>query len=131
MIRAAQRWWKQVLRAQSYELSEELVLWDFRQPDSLREWNCISDKDIGGYSSVSLGPNGKGASTYERAHHLVHCKYLHFRNRSKVLWIYKCTASTWSVSSLQWILCHSLKTEKGKKRRGGGVVCIAFHENTG
>ena len=77
MIRAAQRWWKQVLRAQSYELSEELVLWDFRQPDSLREWNCISDKDIGGYSSVSLGPNGKGASIYESAPQLVHCKYLH------------------------------------------------------
>ena len=63
MLRAARRFVREVREATSqrtYDVRGEKVLWDFRQADCLREWSCISDKDIGGYSSVSLEPNGKG-----------------------------------------------------------------------
>ena len=63
MLRVARRFAREVRKAtslQSYDVREELVLWDFRRPDSLREWSCISDRDMGGYSTASLDPNGKG-----------------------------------------------------------------------
>ena len=66
MLRVVQRFAREVRKATSlriYDVREVLVLWDFRRPDTLREWSCISDKDIGGYSSVSLEPNGKGTDT--------------------------------------------------------------------
>lgn len=64
MFRAARRFVREAQKAtslqQSYDVREELVLWDFKQSDTLQQWNCICDKDMGGYSSVSFGPNGKG-----------------------------------------------------------------------
>ena len=63
MFRVARRFLREVretTRLQSYDVREELVLWDFRRADSLREWSCISDRDMGGYSAVSLEPNGNG-----------------------------------------------------------------------
>ena len=63
MFRVARRFLGEVreaTRLQSYDLREELVLWDFRRAYSLREWSCISDRDMGGYSAVSLEPNGNG-----------------------------------------------------------------------
>lgn len=65
MLRQVWRFVREVRKAtslQSYDVREEVVLWDFRRSHSLREWNCISDKDMGGYSAASLEPNGKGCS---------------------------------------------------------------------
>jgi hypothetical protein len=56
---------RKATRLQSYDVREELVLWDFRHSSSLREWSCISDRDMGGYSTASLEPNGKGGATGE------------------------------------------------------------------
>ena len=63
MLRSARRFVREVRKAtalQSYDVREVLVLWDFRQNDSLREWSCICDRDIGGHSVASLDPDGKG-----------------------------------------------------------------------
>ena len=67
MLRVARKFLRDVRKAtslQSYDVREELVLWDFRQADSLREWSSISDKDLGGYSAAFMEPNGKGHSTF-------------------------------------------------------------------
>lgn len=63
MFRVVRSFLGQVQKATSlrgYDVREELVLWDFRQTETLNEWSCIGDKDIGGYSEVVLQPNGKG-----------------------------------------------------------------------
>ena len=63
MLRVARRFAREVRKAvslQGYDVREELELWDFKQTDSLREWNCHIDRDIGGYSTAALEPNGKG-----------------------------------------------------------------------
>ena len=85
MLRAARRYVREVRKAtslRSYDVREELVLWDFRQPDALRDWDCICDRDIGGYSSASLEPNGKGSPKNKALTFTlrVHC----FRDGSKI-----------------------------------------------
>ena len=45
-----------------FNYNEHLTLWDFTKEDSLKQWICVTDQDIGGYSRAKLEPNGKGDS---------------------------------------------------------------------
>ena len=63
MLRAVRKYLSEVRRAtalRSYDLREELLLWDFRKAGTLKQWDCICDQDVKGYSQVALEPNGKG-----------------------------------------------------------------------
>ena len=84
MLRLARRFVREARKAtslRSYDVREELVLWDFRRPETLREWNCISDRDMGGHSAAYLEPNGRGSSLRLRS---VIDVRVFFRNGSKV-----------------------------------------------
>lgn len=39
---------------------KELTLWDFRKEECLKQWNCISDEEKGGYSKATFQLNKKG-----------------------------------------------------------------------
>ncbi len=63
MQRALQRYVAEVRHAttpRGYSFSHNLVLFDFTKEEVLTEWDCISDKDVGGRSHANLGINGKG-----------------------------------------------------------------------
>ncbi len=63
LVRALQRYVAEVKHATSlrgYDFLQELVLFDFTKEDALNQWECISDKDIGGQSHAALQPNGQG-----------------------------------------------------------------------
>jgi len=63
MLRAARKYIREVSRLtkpRSYELGEELLLWDFRKGETLAQWDCISDREVKGNSFASFQPNGKG-----------------------------------------------------------------------
>ena len=67
MLRAARKYLREVNRLtkpRSYELGEELLLWDFRKGETLAQWNCISDRDVKGKSFASFQPNGKGVVSF-------------------------------------------------------------------
>ena len=84
MYRVARRFLEEIRKAtslQSYDVRQELVLWDFKQLESLREWNVIRDRDVGGYSSASLEPNGKGTT---RVVDMLYSCTLRCRNGSQV-----------------------------------------------
>ena len=57
-----------VTKPRSYELGEELLLWDFRKGETLAQWDCISDRDVKGNSFASFQPNGKGLARFTRIH---------------------------------------------------------------
>lgn len=60
LVRAAARYFAEVKKAtalRSLDLKEELMLWDFRDGATLRQWDCICDKDINGYSRAGLESN--------------------------------------------------------------------------
>ena len=63
MQRALQRYVAEVRHAttpRGYSFSHNLVLFDFTKEEVLTEWDCISDKDVGGRSHANLEINGKG-----------------------------------------------------------------------
>ena len=43
---------------------KELTLWDFRKEECLKQWNCISDEEKGGYSKATFQLNKKGINNY-------------------------------------------------------------------
>ena len=67
LVRAASRYLGEVRRAtalksRAHDLREELVLWDFRDRETLQQWVCLCDEDVHGYSRAQLELNGKGVS---------------------------------------------------------------------
>lgn len=63
MLQAARHYLREVKRLtqpRSYDLAEELLLWDFRRAGTLEQWDCISDRDVKGNSIARLEYNGKG-----------------------------------------------------------------------
>lgn len=43
-----------------FDFREELMLWNFEEPDTWKKWDCICDEDMGGLSLAAFKPNGKG-----------------------------------------------------------------------
>lgn len=71
-MRAANKAWKKyvadVKRANTlrpFDLREELMLWDFTDEATFKQWDCISDTDMQGHSFARFHPNGKGESMTE------------------------------------------------------------------
>ena len=63
MFRAVSKFLTEVRGATSnkvYDVTKEAVLWDFRKEGAAEQWDCITDKDVHGFSQASLEPNGKG-----------------------------------------------------------------------
>lgn len=63
MFRAVSKFLTEVRGATSnkvYDVTKEAVLWDFRKEGAVEQWDCITDKDVHGFSQASLEPNGKG-----------------------------------------------------------------------
>lgn len=61
--RALQKYVADVKKAttpRTFDYREELMLWNFVEEDEWKNWDCISDEDIGGSSTASIKPNGKG-----------------------------------------------------------------------
>ena len=51
---------KKATTPRAYNFKEDMMLWNFTQENTLREWECISDKDIHGHSVAQFEPNGEG-----------------------------------------------------------------------
>ena len=117
MQRALQRYLAEVRHAttpRGYSFSQELVLFDFTKEEVLNQWDCISDKDVGGRSHANLGINGKGLFTIT--------KLLHFLVLFRLIICYR----YWCViqrragpitthrpeCKVQRLLCHQIKGEK-------------------
>ena len=65
LLRTARKYLAEIKRAtslRSYDLREELVLWDFRKEETMQHWDCICDRDVKGNSTAALEPNGRGGS---------------------------------------------------------------------
>lgn len=39
----------------------EMMLWDFSDPQSIAQWDCVSDSEMGGQSEASFQDSDKGA----------------------------------------------------------------------
>ena len=64
--KALTRYLTEVKRAttpRSYDLKEEMMLWDFTKDEVLAYWDCICDEDVHGHSTAALKSNGKGLVT--------------------------------------------------------------------
>ena len=44
----------------SFNIAEELTLWDFTKRESLQHWTCRCDEEIDGHSKAKFEPNGEG-----------------------------------------------------------------------
>ena len=78
VLRAGRRFVEEVRRAtalRSYQLAEEAMLWDFREPGALAGWECISDRELGGRSRATLEHNKKGMLQK----FMVSVKFIHLR----------------------------------------------------
>lgn len=75
LIRGAKKAWakyladvKKASQLRSFDYRESLMLWNFCEQDSLANWDCISDCDIGGYSNAHFEPNSKGNEVTNALH---------------------------------------------------------------
>lgn len=88
--RALQQYVSEVKHAttpRGYSFLEELVLFDFTKEGALEQWDCISDRDVGGGSHATLQPNGKG---------LVQCKLILVTQTIIVIQgLVRCSAESW------------------------------------
>ena len=55
---------KKASQPRAFDYRESIMLWNFSDPETVNKWDCISDKDINGYSNAHFGPNRKGTQRY-------------------------------------------------------------------
>lgn len=48
----------------------EMMLWDFSDPQSIVQWDCVSDAEMGGQSEASFQDSDKGAVLVLAGNHL-------------------------------------------------------------
>ena len=68
MFRALSRYWAGVKKAtapRTIDYGEELMLWDFRNEATIKQWSCISDEEIDGHSRAVFQSNKKGRRNIE------------------------------------------------------------------
>ena len=66
-VRAANKAWKKYVadvksatELRPFDLKKELMLWDFKEEATFKQWDCIADSDMQGHSFARFQPNGKG-----------------------------------------------------------------------
>lgn len=63
ILSAARRYVAEVQSASSLVRDpsrREMMLWDFSKPQSVSQWDCVSDEEMGGHSEASFQGTDKG-----------------------------------------------------------------------
>ena len=74
ILSAARKYIAEVQSASSFVRDtsrREKMLWDFSDPQSVEQWDCVSDAEMGGQSEASFQGSAKGVVLVLGSHSLI------------------------------------------------------------